>query len=133
MISLIASAICLGASLLDTSGLVASRVIPAGQIITPDNATSDTSAPEDALLFGREVARTVYQGQPIRFEHTRAKRLVTRNQIVTVKYINGGLEITTSGRAMSEAAQHENVTVLNLNSKQMVQGIVQPEGWVLAQ
>ncbi|MEL7546560.1 MAG: flagellar basal body P-ring formation chaperone FlgA [Pseudomonadota bacterium] len=131
--SFIASAFWLTASLTGVSGLVASEVIPAGQTITLANVSSETATPEDANLIGREVARTVYKGQPIRYEQTRAKRLVTRNQIVTVKYINGGLEITTSGRAMSEAAHNETVTVLNLKSKQMVQGVVQAEGWVLAQ
>lgn len=133
MMSFIASAFWLSASMTGTAGLVASEVIPAGQTITTANASAEAATPEDAVLFGREVARTIYKGQPIRYENTRAKRLVTRNQIVTVKYISGGLEITTSGRAMSEAAHNETVTVLNLKSKQMVQGIVQAEGWVLAQ
>jgi len=33
---------------------------------------------------------------------------------------------------MGEAALNEPVTVLNLQSRQLVQGIVQADGWVLA-
>ena len=58
--------------------------------------------------------------------------LVKRNQIVTIKYVSGPLEITTIGRAMGEAGANEAVTVLNQDSRQLVQGIVQEEGWVLA-
>jgi flagella basal body P-ring formation protein FlgA len=59
--------------------------------------------------------------------------LVKRNQIVSIRYVSGPLEITTIGRAMGEAGAHEVVTVLNQDSRQLVQGIVQEEGWVLAQ
>jgi flagella basal body P-ring formation protein FlgA len=79
------------------------------------------------------VKRTVYAGQPITLDNTRPVRLVTRNQVVTIKYISGPLEISTTGRAMGEAAANETVSVLNLQSRQLVQGIVQADGWVLAQ
>ena len=59
--------------------------------------------------------------------------LVKRNQTVSVKYIKGALEITTTGRAMGDAAANETVTVLNQESRQLVQGVVQESGWVLAQ
>jgi flagella basal body P-ring formation protein FlgA len=34
---------------------------------------------------------------------------------------------------MGEGAQNDTVSVLNLQSRKMVNGIVQAEGWVLAQ
>lgn len=122
-------------ALTDASSLVASEVIRAGDLVTPVNAAADPGAEagmEDAII-GREARRTIYAGQPVTMDNTRPARLVTRNQIVTVKYIQGGLEITTTGRAMGEASLNEQVAVLNLQSRQMVQGIVQENGWVLAQ
>lgn len=114
--------------------VVATDVIRAGDIVLPEMvADEDGAAVFDSPVIGREVRRTIYAGQTISMENTQAPRLVTRNQLVTVKYIRGGLEITTTGRAMSEAAANEDVTVLNLNSRKMVNGIVQPDGWVLAQ
>ena len=79
------------------------------------------------------MLRTVYAGKAITFENTRAPVVVRRNQVVSIKYIKGGLEITASGRALGDAGINDPVTVLNQQSKQMVQGIVQESGWVLAQ
>ena len=117
------------------SSVVASVVIRAGDLVTPVNASVDAAGADilEEPLIGREAKRTIYAGQPVTMDNTRPARLVARNQIVTVKYINGGLEISTTGRAMGEASLHEPVTVLNLESRQMVQGIVQESGWVLAQ
>lgn len=122
-------------ALTDASSLVASEVIRAGDLVTPVNATAepDAEAGMEDPIIGREARRTIYAGQPVTMDNTRPARLVTRNQIVTVKYIQGGLEITTTGRAMGEASLNEQVAVLNLQSRQMVQGIVQENGWVLAQ
>lgn len=122
-------------ALTGASSIVASEVIRAGDIVTPVNASLDSgdAAPMEEPLVGREAKRTIYAGQAITMDNTRPARLVARNQIVTVKYIQGGLEISTTGRAMGEASLNEPVTVLNLQSRQLVQGIVQESGWVLAQ
>ena len=130
------AAISMG-TLLALSGanaLVASEVIKAGDPVTVANAgLQDGDGPDAYDLFvGREVKRTVSPGQAITLDNTKPKRLVTRNQIVTIKYVQGALEISTTGRAMGEAALNEPVTVLNLQSRQLVQGIVQADGWVLA-
>jgi flagella basal body P-ring formation protein FlgA len=119
----------------DASSLVAAEVIRAGDRISPANAVTDagTAIDQDDPLIGREVRRTIYEGQPVTADNTRPAMLVKRNQIVSIKYIKGGLEITTTGRAMGEAGLNESVSVLNQQSRQMVQGIVQPDGWVLAQ
>lgn len=112
------------------SALVAKDVIRAGDQVTPENASPDNGR-EGAELYGREVRRTVYSGQKISASNTRPARIVERNQIVTVKYVSGPLEITVSGRAMSAAALNEPVTVLNTKSRNMLQGTVQEGGWVL--
>lgn len=131
------TALSLGAiiSLSGASSLVAADVIRAGDPVTVANA--ELPEGEDPSVYdlfaGREVKRTVYAGQAITLENTRPVRLITRNQVVTIKYISGPLEISTTGRAMGEAAVNEAVSVLNLQSRQLVQGIVQADGWVLAQ
>ncbi|MBY9065764.1 flagellar basal body P-ring formation chaperone FlgA [Hyphomonas sp. WL0036] len=121
--------------LVDASSLIASDVIRAGDLVTTANVSLEEgdAAPSSEEVIGREAKRTIYAGQQVTLDNTRPARLVTRNQIVTVKYIKGGLEITTTGRAMGEAALNEPVSILNLQSRQLVQGIVQEEGWVLAQ
>ncbi len=135
MVSLAALGIGTLALFADASSLVAAEVIRAGDGVTVANAElQDGDGPEVYDLFaGREVRRTVYAGQAITLDNTQPARLVTRNQVVTIKYIRGPLEISTSGRAMGDAALSETVSVLNLQSRQMVQGVVQADGWVLAQ
>lgn len=119
----------------DVSSLVAAEVIRAGDRVSAANAVTDVGSAADAdeSLLGREVRRTIYAGQSITADNTRPPMLVKRNQVVTLKYINGALEITTTGRALGEAGLSETVSVLNPDSRQLVQGIVQEGGWVLAQ
>ncbi|MEL6859953.1 MAG: flagellar basal body P-ring formation chaperone FlgA [Pseudomonadota bacterium] len=125
----------LGLTLSTPAVLTANDVLRSGEIITADN----TSAPDDvwqdehAELLGREVRRTIYAGQPIKAQDTRAARVVKRNQLVTLKYMKGPLEISLMGRALGEAAEDESVSVLNLQSRQVVEGIVQAGGWIWVQ
>lgn len=116
-------------------GLVATDVIRSGDIVRADNAEAKDGALTeiDQSLIGREVVRTVYPGRDIVASNTRAPRLVTRNQIVQVKYVKNGLEISLSGRAMSEGGVGDQVSVMNTNSRKMISGVVTPEGWVHAQ
>lgn len=121
-----------GLTLSAPTTLTANDVLRSGEVITQSN----TSPPDDvwqdahADLLGREVRRTVYAGQTISAQDTRSPRLVKRNQLVTVKYLRGPLEITLTGRAMGEAGVDESVPVLNLESRQVVEGIVQAGGWI---
>lgn len=122
----------LGLNLASPVSLTANDVMRRGEIITVDNTSppDDVWQQEHADLLGREVSRTVYAGQSIRPQDTRAARLVKRNQLVTLKYVKGPLEISLTGRALGEAAENEFVTVLNLESRQVVEGIVQSGGWI---
>lgn len=134
MMSVLAIGFGMLATFADSSSLVAAEVIRAGDPVTPSNAMTEEGDPAfDDPLIGREVRRTVYAGKPITYDNTRPPILVKRNQLVTVKFIRGSLEITATGRALGEAGVNEQITVLNQQSKQMVQGIVQENGWVLAQ
>tara|TARA_R110000823_G_scaffold162728_4_gene294440 strand:+ start:824 stop:1231 length:408 start_codon:yes stop_codon:yes gene_type:complete len=135
MISLVALGFSVIAAVTDASSLVAAEVIRAGDRVSAANAVTDAGSAADAeeTLLGREVRRTIYAGQSITTDNTRPPMLVKRNQVVTLKYINGALEITTTGRALGEAGLSETVSVLNPDSRQLVQGIVQEGGWVLAQ
>ena len=127
-----AIAFSLGLSFASPASLTANDLLRTGDIITSDNVSpsGDVWQDEHAALLGREVRRTVYAGQTIRAQDTQSPRLVKRNQIVTLKYIRGGLEISLTGRAMGEAGLDETVPVLNLQSRQIVEGTVQAGGWI---
>ena len=125
----------LGLSVSSPVSLTANDVMRRGEIITVDNTSpaDDVWQQEHNQLLGREVNRTVYAGQPIQAKDTRSPRLVKRNQLVTLKYMKGPLEISLTGRALGEAGENEAVTVLNLESRQVVEGIVQAGGWIWVQ
>ena len=131
----IAVGIGLMAHFIGTSSLVATEVIRAGDTLSPANVSTESgdAAASDDPVMGREVRRTVYLGQEVTLDDTRPARLIRRNQVVTVKFVSGSLEITTTGRAMGEGTQDESISVLNLSSKKIVNGIVQEGGWVLVQ
>ena len=125
MIPAIALGLGLAAQMLGGSSLVVKEVIRAGDTVTAANISTETGAlvDTDNPLVGQELS----------MDDTRPARLVRRNQLVTVKFVSGALEITTTGRAMGEATEDEAVAILNLNSKKIVNGIVQKDGWVLVQ
>ena len=122
----------LGLTVSTPVSLTANDVIRSGDVITQENASPEGDVWEDehAALLGREVRRTIYAGQSIRQKDTQSPRLVKRNQLVTVKYMRGPLEISLTGRAMGEAGLDETVPVLNLQSRQVVEGTVQAGGWI---
>lgn len=115
--------------------LIATEVIRAGDALGETNTESEdgTLSDNDRALLGREVRRTVYKGKIIEASDTRPRRLVVRNQNVTVKYISRGVEISMTGRAMGEGAAGEPISVMNPETRKLVHGQITPEGWVLAQ
>jgi flagella basal body P-ring formation protein FlgA len=56
--------------------------------------------------------------------------LVDRNQIVTLVYNLGGLEITTEGRALDRGGLGDVVGVMNLSSRKTVTGQLAEDGFV---
>ncbi|MEC7288849.1 MAG: flagellar basal body P-ring formation chaperone FlgA [Pseudomonadota bacterium] len=122
----------LGLTVSTPTSLTANDLIRSGDIITQENTSpeGDVWQDEHNALLGREVRRTIYAGQSIQQKDTQSPRLVKRNQLVTVKYMNGPLEISLTGRAMGEAGLDETVPVLNLQSRQVVEGTVQAGGWI---
>lgn len=128
------SALCLSLGLTVSTpvALTANDILRPGEVITQANSSppDDVWQDEHASLLGREVKRVVYAGQPIKAQDTRAARVIKRNQLVTMKYMRGPLEITLTGRALGAAAVNESVSVLNLESRQTVEGTVQAGGWI---
>lgn len=115
------------------ASVVARHLIRAQAIIAAEDL--DTSAatveggiatPEDAI--GREAARTIYPGRPIRPADLRNPALVERNQKVTLTYTAGGLTITAEGRALARAGVGDSVRVMNTASHGTVEALIAPDG-----
>lgn len=116
--------------------LVAARTIRAQAIVTPEDLSL---MPQDVpgtladprAAIGMEARVMLYAGRPIRPGDLGAPALVTRNQIVTLWYRQGGLAITAEGRALGRAAQGERLRVMNLASRSTVTGTVTENGEVI--
>lgn len=121
------------ASLAET--LVAARTIRAQSILSYDDLATigDTVpgmliAPEEAV--GMETKTVLYAGRPIRPDDIGPPAIVERNQLVSLTFIKGGLEIQTDARALARAGIGDMIRVMNLNSKTIVTGIVASDGGV---
>ncbi len=83
-----------------------------------------------AEYVGMELARTIYQGTPIRLNDVKPPVLVRRNSRVSMIYRIGRLEIKAVGRAIQEGGLGDRVTIINLDSRKKVDGVVTGRGTV---
>lgn len=75
-------------------------------------------------VIGQEVQRVLYRGRPLQAGDVGPRALVHRNDIVTLIYKTGTLNIATEGRALGRGAVGDTLRVLNLVSKNTVLGHV---------
>ena len=115
--------------------VTANSTLSRGTMISSGDITVNVEgaeAPQDVLAqyVGKELTRTIYTGTEIRERDVQEPVLVKRNSPVTMIYRVGRLEISTNGRALSEGAMGEIVRVMNMDSRQAVEGRVTALGVV---
>lgn len=115
--------------------LVASRTLPARTIITETDITiaaGDTAGAATAItdVLGKETRATIYSGRPLFLSALSEPALIERNQFATLVYELGALTISAEGRAMERGAAGALVRVMNLSSRTIVQGTVQPDATI---
>lgn len=81
-------------------------------------------------VVGLEARVALYPGRPIRAGDVGPPALVDRNDLITIVYSRGGLEIETVGRSLGRAGAGEALRVLNMESRTMVSGRVTESGRV---
>ena len=77
---------------------------------------------DDAV--GLAVRQPVRQGQALRRNDLMKAELVHRDDAVTLIYEVPGILLTTQGKALESGAQGDVISVLNVQSKRTIQGIV---------
>ncbi|WP_095587889.1 flagellar basal body P-ring formation chaperone FlgA [Actibacterium ureilyticum] len=80
---------------------------------------------------GLEARVNLYVGRPIHPGDLAPPALVERNQIVSLLYRRGGLQIATEGRTLERAGKGEVVKAMNLASRTIVTGTVLASGQVV--
>lgn len=114
---------------------VATRTIRAQTVIAPGDVVLVAADIPDALAsieeaIGREARVTLYAGRPIRPEDLGTPTLVQRNQKVVLVFQAGGLSIRLEGRALERGGQGDLIRVMNMSSRQTVNGTVAADGTV---
>ncbi|GAA0290660.1 flagellar basal body P-ring formation chaperone FlgA [Rhodovulum strictum] len=115
--------------------VVATRTIRGQTILGPEDVTLAEGTMAGALTdpfdaIGQEARVNLYAGRPIMAGDIGAPAIVERNQIVTIFYRNGAVNIAADGRAMERAGVGDPVRVMNLASRTTVTGFVAPNGTV---
>ncbi len=82
-------------------------------------------------VAGLEARVALYAGRPIRPQDVGPPAVIERNALVVLVFSRGGLEIRAEGRALDRAGKGEVVKVMNTASRNMIMGIVRPDGTVL--
>ena len=121
--------------------LVLSRGISPGETITADAFVPETrdasrivgaAVADPAQAIGRVARRTLSAGAVLSATDLVAQRLIRRGDNVALVSRRGGVEVRVVGKALGDAGESERVTVENLSSRRVVQGVVGPGGdvWV---
>lgn len=81
-------------------------------------------------IIGKEAVRRVRAGSPLYKKQFREVPTVKKGMRATVVFTKGKVRLTTDGMIMADAQTGDFVKVLNKDSKQMLQGIVQSNGTI---
>lgn len=99
------------------------RVVIRNVSLSPVNAPATATAASSAPTPARYAAPAA---------STRAERVISRNDIVQVVYVVGGVRLTISGRATANAAAGEPVSILNLDSGRTIDALAVSPGQAIA-
>lgn len=81
-------------------------------------------------LIGREAARTLSQGIPIRSDYVRTPPATRRGSEVTLRFQARGMLLETSGRALEDGKVGDTIRVMNNHSSTVISGTVLESGLV---
>ncbi len=121
--------------------LVLARGVAPGETITADAFVAErrdasrivgAAVADPAQAVGRVARRMLSAGSVLASTDLVAQRLIRRGDNVALVSRRGGVEVRVAGKALGDAGENERVTVENLSSRRVVQGIVGAGGdvWV---
>ncbi len=94
-----------------------------------EGAASDVIV-EAAAAIGKSARRALAAGQVMRTADLQRQEIVARNEVVTVMYEAPGLMLSMRGRAQEAGAQGDIISVMNIQSKKILQATVVGAGRV---
>jgi len=116
---------------------VLARRVERGELLSAADFETRPGSPAGALTpaqaSGREAARVLMAGNPVRAGDVVPPRLVRRGEPVTIAWRQGGLVITAAGRALSAGGKGELVRVVATATNRTLDGVVEGSGAVRIQ
>lgn len=111
------------------------RTIRANDVITAQDLVVKSANVPGAFehprdLVGQEARIALYAGRPIRLDDVGPPAIVDRNQIVALFFSQGGLMISTEGRALARGGVGDRIRVMNLTSRSTLFGLIRTDGSV---
>ena len=118
--------------------LVPIRTIRAKQILTAEDLTYkpvdiDGAFTDPQELIGQEARVSLYAGRPVRYGDVGPPAIVDRNDLVTLRFNRGVLNIATEGRSLGRGSEGEIIRVMNLSSRTTVSGRINRDGSIEVQ
>ncbi len=115
--------------------VIAKRTIRAQEVITADDLKliapqTPGMAEKLSQVAGSEARRIIYAGRPIALDDIGPPALVERNEVVPLVFRTKGLTISTDGRALARGGAGDRIRVLNLHSRNAVNGVIDENGTV---
>lgn len=119
---------CFSASAL-AEEVTAATLLRSGTVLSDMDIIITVEAGEDErsvreVYIGQQLKRTIYAGQKIKLAFLGAPILIKRNANVTMVYSRGTMRLTAKGRALTQGAMGDEISILNVSSRKKVYGIV---------
>lgn len=115
---------------------VLKREVRAGELISqndievrdfPLSRTRSDTVRDMSALIGKTPMFTISRARPIRETEISRPAVIKKNAMVEMRFTSPGMEISTSGQAMTDGAQGDVIGVRNLASKRVITAVVQDE------
>ena len=111
--------------------------LSAGDVVRPEDVTwakvparlvpHDAERDPDAVV-GQAARRTLREGAPAAVHDLAPPRVIRRDQDVEVVFVQDGIRLVLTGRALADAALGEPVPVLNPQSKKTIDAVASGPG-----
>jgi flagella basal body P-ring formation protein FlgA len=116
-----------------TRALARGEVVRAGEVSIerrPKFELTGDPVAQPTEVVGLAARRAVRPGAPLRTADLMKPELVQRNETVTLQYQVPGIVLMLRGKALDSGAEGDTVSVLNIESKRTLQGVVTGPGRV---
>jgi flagella basal body P-ring formation protein FlgA len=94
------------------------------EVAIPRDQIQATTVLRKEDMIGQMAKRTLMANIPVNQKDIMPPTLVKRNELITVVYRNGMVNLTTRARATENASKGQVITLINLTSKKPFQAVV---------